>query len=182
MSAFADAGDPLARLSRGQIRDLAAKGWLTHDGMWYDRVAAAQGVERANELNRAAIRAMAPLEVSRLCEAFAVQPGDVGDAAAAARFVAEGIQLVTPASVSGHLHVRAGEGVLHWEWDPGECFAYKGMQRFGYLDGYECGVIYRVECWLDALGVRPFGEPAVGPCLMYLTGRCAGELALSFPG
>ncbi len=56
------------------------------------------------------------------------------------------------------------------------------MQRFGYLDGYECGVIYRVECWLDALGVRPLGEPAVGPCLMHPTGRCAGELALSFPG
>jgi hypothetical protein len=178
----ADAGNPLVRLSREQIRDLGTKGWLTHDGMWYDQTARALGVARANELNRAAIRAMAPFEVGRLCEALGVQPSEVRDAVAAARFVAEGIQLVTPASVGGHLHVRAGEGVLQWEWEPGECFAYKGMQRFGYLDGYECGVIYRVECWLEALGVRPRGEVAVGVCLMHRTGRCAGEVPLSFPG
>lgn len=178
----ADAGDPLARLSRGQIRDLLAKGWLTHDGMWYDQTARALGVERANELNRAAIRAMAPFEVSRLCDALAIRPSELQDAAAVARFVAAGIQLVTPASVGGHLHVRGGEGALRWEWEPGECFAYKGMQRFGYLDGYECGVIYRVECWLDALGVRPHREAAVGTCLMHRTGRCAGELPVSFAG
>jgi len=178
----AEIGDPLAGLSRGQIRDLAAKGWLTHDGMWYDQTARALGVERANELNRAAIRAMAPFEVSRLGEALGVQPAGLRDPAAVARFVAQGIRLVTPASVGGRLHVRAGEGTLHWEWEPGECFAYKGMQRFGYLDGYVCGVIYRVECWLDALGVRSLGEGAIGLCLMHRTGQCAGELALSFPG
>ena len=179
-----DAGrvDPLEGMSREQIRDLAAKGWLTHDGMWYDQTARALGVERANELNRAAIRAMAPFEVGRLAEAFGVEPSEVRDPAAVARFVGRGIQLVTPASVGGRLRVWAGDGRLQWEWEPGECFAYKGMRRFGYLDRYECGVIYRVECWLAALGVRPLGEPAVGGCLMHLTGRCAGELALSLPG
>ena len=174
--------DPLEGLSREQIRDLLAKGWLTHDGMWFDQTARALGIGRANELNRAVIRAMAPFEVSRLAEALGVAPSELKDAAAVVRFVAEGISLVTPATVSGRMHVRAAAGALRWEWEPGQCFAYRGMQRFGYLAEYECGVIYRVECWLEVLGVRPLGEPAVGHCLMRTAGQCVGDLALSFDG
>ncbi len=176
------AGSPADGASREQIRDLLAKGWLTHDGMWFDQTARAFGLEQANRLNRAAIRAMAPFEVSRLSEVLGVSPADLSDAGAVARFVAAGVALVTPASVAGHLRVWASGRRLHWEWDPGECFAYKGMQRFGYLAGYECGVIYRIECWLDALGVRPLAEPAVGPCLMHAGGECAGSLELVLGG
>jgi hypothetical protein len=173
--------DPAEQLDRAEVRDLLAKGWLTHDGMWFDVAARSQGVEAANDLNRVAIRAMVPFEVSRLCEALRVDPAAMGDAAAVARFVAAGIRLVTPESVSSHLRVWAGEGSLHWEWDEGECFAYKGMQRFGWLDGYRCGVIYRIECWLEALGVRPRGAPLLEQCVMRSSGRCAGGLELSLP-
>lgn len=174
-------GFPPDGVSREQIRDLLAKGWLTHDGMWFDQVARARGLAEANRLNRAAIRAMAPFEVSRLSEVLQWSPAAPADPDAIARFVAAGITLVTPASVAGHLRVWAAGGCLRWEWDPGQCFACKGMQRFGYLDGYECGVIYRIECWLDALGVRALGEPVVGPCLMRADGECTGSLELS-PG
>ena len=173
---------PLDHLSREGIRDLVARGWLTHDAMWFDQAARALGIERANELNRAAIRAMAPFEVRRLAEALGVAPSGLRDAAAVAGFVADGVRLVAPASVAGRLQVTAGaEAGLHWEWEPGECFAYKGMGRFRWLDGYRCGVIYRVECWLDCLGVGVGGEPVVEGCLMHATGRCAGDLRLCFP-
>lgn len=172
--------DPAEGLGRAQIRDLLAKGWLTHDGMWFDQTARARGLEEANRLNLAAIGAMAPFEVARLAEALGVNAADLGDAEAVVRFVEAGVALVAPESVSSRLHLWAEAGCLRWEWEPGECFAYKGMQRFGHLAGYECGVIYRVECWLEALGVRPPGERAVRGCLMYRTGRCDGELPLSF--
>ncbi|MBN2114229.1 MAG: hypothetical protein JW785_08905 [Acidimicrobiia bacterium] len=175
-------GDPADGLPPAGVRDLLAKGWLTHDGMWFDEAARAFGVEAANHLNRAAIRAMVPFEVRRLCEVLGVDPADLRDAAAVARFVAAGVRLVTPQSVSAHLRVTAGDRSLHWEWEPGECFAYQGMRRYGRLDGYRCGVIYRIECWLEALGVRARGTPAVEGCLMHATGRCAGELALALPG
>jgi hypothetical protein len=171
--------DPAEGLDRAGLRDLLAKGWLTHDGMWFDEAARAHGVEAANDLNRAAIRAMVPFEVSRLCEALRVDPAGLSDAAAVARFVGAGIRLVTPESVSGHLRVEARDGALHWEWDEGECFAYRGMQRYGWLDGYRCGVIYRIECWLEALGVRSRGAPVVELCAMHPSGRCAGDLRLS---
>lgn len=181
--ASAGGSGPLpAGVTREQVRDLLAKGWLTHDGMWFDRAARAFGLEAANRLNRAAIRAMAPFEVSRLSEVLGVVPGGLADAEGVARFVAAGVTLVTPASVGGRLRVLAAGDRLHWEWEAGECFAYKGMQRFGHLDGYECGVIYRIECWLEALGVRPLAEPAVGLCPMRLGGGCAGSLELSLGG
>ena len=91
--------DPLDRLAAGQVRDLVAKGWLTHDGMWFDEAARSLGIDAANDLNRAAIRAMAPFEVSRLAEALGVVPAALEDADAVARFVSDGIRLVTPESV-----------------------------------------------------------------------------------
>ncbi len=57
---------PSTGSTREQVRDLVAKGWLTHDGMWFDEAARSLGIDAANDLNRAAIRAMAPFEVSRL--------------------------------------------------------------------------------------------------------------------
>jgi hypothetical protein len=173
--------DPAEQLDRAAVRDLLAKGWLTHDGMWFDAAARSLGVEAANDLNRAAIRAMAPFEVARLAGALDADPAGLRDPASVTRFVAAGIRLVTPESVSSHLRVWAGERSLHWEWDEGACFAYKGMQRFGWLDGYRCGVIYRIECWLEALGARPRREPVVEGCLMHAGGRCAGELVLPLP-
>jgi hypothetical protein len=176
-------GDPLDRPEPAAVRELVTKGWLTHDGMWFDEAARSLGVETANVLNRAAIRAMAPFEVSRLCSALGVEASELRDADAVARFVSDGISLVTPASVSGPLRVGAGPGgSIRWEWEPGECFAFKGMARFGHLDGYRCGVIYRIQCWLDALGVAPLGEAAVEGCLMRDGGRCSGELVLTVCG
>lgn len=174
-----DMSDPADRLDGAAIRDLVGKGWLTHDGMWFDQAARLLGVETANQLNRAAVRAMAPFEVRRLGVALGLDASTLSDPGAVARFVTDGIRLVTPSSVSRHLQVSAGaDGSLHWEWEPGACFAYKGMERSGHLDGYRCGVIYRVQCWLDVLGVRPLGEPVIEGCLMREGGRCSGDLPL----
>lgn len=174
---------PLDRMTRPDVRDLVAKGWLTHDAMWFDQAARSFGIERANQLNRAAIGAMAPFEMRRLVRALGVDRCHLGNAGAVAGLVADGIELLTPASVAGRIHISAGDGdTLEWAWEEGECFAYKGMAGFGWIDGYRCGVIYRVECWLDALGVRPLGEPSVEGCLMHATGRCAGSLDLRLGG
>lgn len=170
--------DPTS-VGREELHELLAKGWLTHDGMWFDQAARALGVEGANVLNLAAIRAMAPFEVSRLAAVLGARREQLTDAESVAAFVRAGIVLVTPASVGGQMHLVAAGSALHWECEPGECFAYKGMQRFGHLDGYRCGVIYRVECWLEVAGLRPPGEPVAGPCAMHTTGRCAGDLPLA---
>lgn len=173
-------GTTADRVPAEEARDLAVRGWLTHDAMWFDQAARSLGIETANRLNRAAIAAMAPYEVQRLSRLLDREPPSTRDADSVAAFVVDGIRLVTPASVSGPLRLWAsGPATLRWEWEPGECFAYKGMVRFGWIEGYRCGVIYRIECWLDALGVRPLGDPVVERCLMHSVGACSGELALA---
>jgi len=45
-------------VKKEEIRDLLGKGWLTHDGMWFFNVCQEFGIERANTLNRAAIKSV----------------------------------------------------------------------------------------------------------------------------
>ena len=52
-------------------------------------------------------------------------------------------------SLWGSIYSFPSENLLHWEMK--KCFAHAGMTRLGVIDGYECGVIYRVACWFDSL-------------------------------
>jgi hypothetical protein len=179
---MADEGeDRLGRLTKEAIRDLLGKGWLTHDGMWFINAAAELGVDRANELNRAAIHGMAEIEVRRLLEALDVHPAGLATSGDVCRFLTDGLAVLLPDSVATRIRLTApDEATVRVEWENGECFAYKGMRRAGLLDGYECGVVYRIECWLKALGIRHQVVPAVGRCQMRVDGRCASDIRLVF--
>ena len=169
----------LGRLTKEEIRDLLAKGWLTHDGMWFVHAAAELGVEGANSLNRSAIRSMAEIEVRRLVEGLGVDPEGLETANEVGGFIADGLAVLAPGSVTSRIRVTVpGPHIVRVEWDDGECFAYKGMKRAGLLNGYECGVIYRIECWLEALGIRHRVDPPPGRCQMRTNGGCATEIHL----
>jgi len=43
---------------------------------------------------------------------------------------------------------------------------------------YECGVLYRIKCWLDELGITHRFIPEIGKCHMHVNGSCAGEIKL----
>ncbi|MGQ9653706.1 MAG: hypothetical protein ACUVXD_06540 [Thermodesulfobacteriota bacterium] len=43
------------------------------------------------------------------------------------------------------------KGLVPWEWEMRQCFAYKAVKGLGAIDGYRCGIMYRIECWLEAL-------------------------------
>jgi hypothetical protein len=78
--------------------------------------------------------------------------------------------------------VSSSSGILHWEWEPGNCFAYKGMKQMGTLDQYRCGVMYRIECWLEALAVPFVIHPKIEQCIMHEKGSCAGDIRVFFHG
>lgn len=174
-------GDPLGLLTKEEIRDLLGKGWLTHDGMWFVHAAAEFGIDRANELNRAAIRAMSGFEVQRLVAALRVDPVGITTSEDICRMFTDALTVLLPESVLSGIGVSAPEpGILRLEWAEGECFAYKGIRRAGLLDDYQCGVVYRIECWLEALGVRHRTVPPVGRCQMRVGGGCVSDFHLRF--
>ena len=72
------------------------------------------------------------------------------------------------------------EDMLHWEFESGNCFAYKGIKRIGAIDEYECGVIYRLQCWFDSLAIRYNLEPKAQRCLMLDRGLCQRDFDFDF--
>ena len=173
----------LERIEKNKVRDLLGKGWLTHDGMWFYHTCREFGVEKANALNKAAIRSLAPIEMARTKSVLGMDSQKVDTFDGLEEFLMEALELILPNSVFERFHLSSpAENVLRWEWEDGECFAYKGMKRIGMIDGYRCGVMFRIECWLESLGIEYDIDPKIGPCIMKQTGSCSGDIIVSLPG
>ena len=167
----------LNKIGKREIRDLLGKGWLTHDGMWFYHTYQELGVEKANKLNKAAIRSLAPIEIKRVKKALGIGGEKIGTFEELKDFMLEALEVILPNSVFDKFRFRAAsKDLLHWEWESGECFAYKGMKQIGIIDGYRCGVMYRIECWLEALGIKYSIDPKIDMCMMHEKGACLGDI------
>jgi len=67
-----------------------------------------------------------------------------------------------------------------WEFNDKKCFAYNGMKMLGMTDKYECGPIYRRECWLNGLGINYELTPMIKKCISPDQGKCSGSFKLNF--
>ena len=171
----------LEDVTRDDLRELLGKGWLTHDGMWFYVVNTHLGTKVASKLNKQAIKAMTPFEVQRLLRILNLQPGQIKDAASVRNFLTAAMSLILPDSVASTFDQEIAAGnVLRWRWKKGECFAYKGMTRIGVIDQYECGVMYRIECWMHELGLKYHARPQLTMCMMHEKGYCEGEYEFFF--
>ena len=171
----------LNKIGKREIRDLLGKGWLTHDGMWFYHTYQELGIEKANKLNKAAIRSLAPIEIKRIKKALGIGGEKIGTFEELKDFMIEALEVILPNSVFEKFRFRASsKDLLHWEWESGECFAYKGMKQIGIIGGYRCGVMYRIECWLEVLGIKYSIDPKIDKCMMYEKGSCLGDIRIIF--
>jgi len=169
----------LNKIGKREIRDLLGKGWLTHDGMWFYNTYQELGIEKANKLNKSAIRSLAPIEIKMIKKALGIGEEKIGTFEDLKDFMLEALELILPNSVFERFRFRASpKDLLHWEWESGQCFAYKGMKKIGIIDGYRCGVMYRIECWLEVLGIKCSIEPKIDKCMMYEKGSCLGDIRI----
>ena len=60
-------------LQKEEIIDLLNRCWMTHDGMWFYHCLKNFGIEKANELNKAAIKSLAPVEIDRITKALGLE-------------------------------------------------------------------------------------------------------------
>jgi len=167
----------LNKIEKREIRDLLGKGWLTHDGMWFYHTYQELGIETANTLNKAAIRSLAPIEIKRVKKVLGIGGDKLGTFEELKDFMLEALEMILPNSVFEKFRFGASsKDLLHWEWESGECFAFKGMKQIGIIDGYRCGVMYRIECWLEALGIKYSIDPKIDKCMMHEKGACLGDI------
>ena len=173
----------LDRIEKIDVRDLLGKGWLTHDGMWFYHTYQEFGIERANALNKAAIKSLAPIEMERAKRVLGIDKERFDTFDEFMDFMLSALELTMPDSVFKKIHFRSpSRDLIHWDWENGQCFAYKGMKQIGTIDRYRCGVMYRIECWLEALGIKYTMHPRIDGCLMHENGVCEGEIRVFLHG
>jgi Family of unknown function (DUF6125) len=169
---------PPRELQKEELIDLLNRCWMTHDGMWFYHCLKNFGIGKANELNKAAIQSLAPMEIERIKKALGLEKQIENFQEFKDFFIAVS-HLFIPRFMNITMTFPK-ENILHWQFEPGNCFAYKGIKRIGVIDQYECGVIYRLECWFDSLGIKYNAAPQVGRCLMLDSGVCQGDFDFDF--
>lgn len=164
-------------LKKDEVKELINKGWMTHDGMWFKNCVSEFGIEKTNKINKAAIRDMAAIEIKRIQKALGADRIDTFDEFK--RFFDATMQIVTGKFMK-YTYSTPSHNLMHSEWDSGRCFAYEGMKMLGVVDRYECGIMLRIETWLDTLGIQYEVEPKVTGCMMHTDGRCFRDYRFFF--
>jgi hypothetical protein len=166
-------------LTLDELIDVLNRGWMTHDGMWFYQVYAAYGIEAANRLNKGAIASLAPFEMGRMKKVLGADKERFDSFAELRGFLESASRLVIPPFMNASMSFPR-ENVLHWEFAPKSCFAYKGIKRIGAIEAYECGVVYRLQCWFDALGLSYTVDPPPAGCVMVHGDDCSGDFTFRF--
>ncbi|MFA6032837.1 MAG: DUF6125 family protein [Myxococcota bacterium] len=166
-----------AEISKKDVREVLTKGWLTHDAMWFYSCCQELGIEKTNELNKSAIALMATIETKRMIKALGMQGETFDNFEKVRRFLTGAREFVIPEWMDFTWSMDT-ENIFKWQWNT--CFAYEGVKRLGVADKYKCGVMYRIEGWLNALGVKYEMTPVIDGCLMHQRGECKGEFRLFF--
>lgn len=166
------------KISKEELVELENRCWMKHDGLWFYNCLSSFGIENANKLNKAAIKGLAPFEVERTKKVIGYQKEKMENFKDLKAYFAVVKKLFIPTFMNITLSFPK-KNVLHWEFEPNNCFAYKGIKRLGAIDQYECGVIYRLECWLHCLCINHRTIPKIDKCLMLINGQCSGDIELT---
>lgn len=161
-------------LEKNELKELLNKCWMTHDAMWFYHCLQEFGVEKTNQINKAAVKAMAAIEIKRLRKAL--NQGNLQTFDEFKQFF-EKVMAIVAGKFMKYSN-RTAHNAMHSEWE--SCFAYEGVKALGVIDRYECGIMLRIESWFDTLGIKYEVEPKVIGCLMHTEGRCYRDYRFFF--
>ncbi len=165
------------QLNKHELKELLVKCWMTHDGSWFYICVKEFGIETANKLNKASIKALSPFEVQRVQKALGMENSKVKTFEQLKTFINDGFSILKGDFMDFN-YTFPRHNVLHWEM--GKCFAYEGMKRIGIKEKYECGLLYRLGCWLSVVGVEFKLEPEINECLLHSQEKCVGDMIFNF--
>jgi hypothetical protein len=167
------------KLDKHELKELLVKCWMTHDGAWFYNVVKEYGIDAANKLNKGAIKNLSVLEMQRIRKALGMEKTKINSFEQLKKFIDDGFSILK-GDFMKFQYTFPEENRMHWEMDT--CFAFEGMKMIGVMQGYECGVIFRVCCWLDALGIKYELKPKITKCLLYSQKKCLGDIIVRFDG
>lgn len=156
-------------MEKNDIREFFSKGWMTHDAMWFYHSIQSLGIEKANPINLAAVRSMAGIEMRRILKLMGRKAEPITVFETFKEVFSTAWKLVLPDFMNAYYSFPE-KNLMRGGWR--ECFAYDGLKKIGAIDGYQCGIMVRIEGWIDSLGVKYTINPSVNGCLMHKTGKC----------
>lgn len=164
-------------LDRGELKELLLKCWMTHDGAWFYHCLQEFGIEATNRLNKAAIKSLAEIEIPRITKSLEIETGGAPTPEILRQVLAGAFSVVKGDFMDFDYHFPSDDAM---EWKVNNCFAFEGMKRLGVSDGYQCGLLYRVGCWIEILGIDyELDTPIIG-CMMHEKGFCANSIRFKF--
>ena len=158
--------------------DLLNRCWMTHDGMWFFHCLQEFGIGVTNKINKSAIKSLSSIEIKRIKSILGFEK-NIENFEEFRLFFIEASKLMIP----DFMNVRFSfpeENKMTWEFYQGKCFAYEGVNRLDVIGKYECGVLYRIKCWLNEFRIKYKFNPDIVRCIMPLSGNCSGTIQLYF--
>jgi hypothetical protein len=165
-------------LSQKETIDLLGKCWMTHDGMWFFHCLQEFGIAATNRINKSAIHSLASVEIKRIKHVLGIEK-KIENFDEFKLFFREASKLMVPDFMNVSFSFSKQNRMI-WMFNQGKCFAYEGIKRLGAIDRYECGVLFRIKCWLEALEIKNRFDPEIDKCSMHFTGKCGGNIHLTF--
>ena len=166
------------QMSKHEIKELIGKCWITHDGMWFAHTLFEQGIEAANRVNKAAIRALAPIEIKRFKKLLDISDDQLKSYDRLREFFLNVSDLLIPDFMNVEFSFP-GRNIISWTFNERGCFAYNGIKMLNIEHKYECGPLYRIKCWLEVLGIEYEMEPDMEFCIMNQAGQCSGRFKIN---
>ncbi len=165
------------QLDKRNLKEFLVKCWMTHDGSWFYNCARELGIDSANKLNKAAIKNLSVIEMQRVKKALGQEKLEIKTFDQLKDFVNNAFSVIK-GDFMDFEYTFLDDNRIHWEMN--SCFAYNGMKMIGFHKQYECGVIYRIGCWLDALGIEYTIQPKIDICLLNSQEKCSGDIIVRF--
>lgn len=164
-------------ISKNDLKELLIKNWMTHDAMWFLHCVNECGIDITNKINQAAVKSMAAIEVQRIRNLMGIPKDKKIETIEELMAIIETSKELLKGEFMDYDYSATPDGVISWKWN--KCFAYEGIKGLGLLDHYRCGIVIRINTWLDTLGIKyelmPAIDPAIDKCLMHTKGSCEGQ-------
>jgi hypothetical protein len=133
------------------------------------------GIEEANRLNQKVCRELGQVEMKRFMKALSLPlPKNMGEHLTINE---EAISLYGPDLIEYEIKVLDRQS---YEMHIKRCFAHENVVKAGVKDQYECGILARIQGWINAQGLKHELTPALGKCMKVLGKECCYTLKLNF--
>jgi hypothetical protein len=167
------------RITIHDAKELIGKCWMTHDGMWFAHTLLETNIDTANRLNKSAIKSLAAIEIKRFKKVLNIPDDPINTFGSLKDFFLNVNDLLVPEFMNVEITFTEPDKIC-WTFNEKNCFAYNGMRMLGVAEAYECGVLFRIKCWLEELGVSYEMEPDVNLCVMPEKESCKGTFNVNF--